>query len=143
MRGPRRSAVNELEEASKKVYSPAGGDMRGIVGETSNIGGCSASSTTVMEDEAGNKGTGSVLGILVGWHAESWSASSSVSSSTARASNARLRAAGLLCCDRCSSSESSSLPYLPQRTVGRPVVWDRVILLALDAESGVEAGCST
>lgn len=66
MRGPRRSAVNELDEASKKVYSPVGGDERGMMGETSTIGGCSASSTTVMEDDAGNKGAGSVLGILAG-----------------------------------------------------------------------------
>lgn len=64
MRGPRRSAVNELDEASRKVYSPAGGDMRGVTGGTSSNGGCSASSTTVMEDDAGNKGGGSILGIL-------------------------------------------------------------------------------
>lgn len=66
MRGPRRSAVNELEEASKKVYSPVGGDMRGVIGGGSATGDCSASSTTVMEDDAGNKGAGSVLGILAG-----------------------------------------------------------------------------
>lgn len=68
MRGPRRSAVNELDEASKKVYSPVGvgGDMRGVIGRTSTTGGSSASLTTVMEDEAGNKGLGSVLGIFAG-----------------------------------------------------------------------------
>lgn len=66
MRGPRRSAVKEPDEASKKVYSPVGGDMQGMTGGTSAIGGCSVSSTSVMEDEEGTKGAGSVLGILTG-----------------------------------------------------------------------------
>lgn len=66
MRGPRRSEVKELDEASKKVYSPVGGDMRGTTGGTSTTEGCSDSSTTVMEDDAGSRRGGSVLGILAG-----------------------------------------------------------------------------
>ena len=126
IRGPRRSEVKELEEASKNVYSPAGGEVGGTAGGDSTRGCSSGSSTRVMEEEAGTKGGGSVLGIFAGWGEGWWSMSSSVSSSTARASKARLRDAGPFC-DRRSSSESSSLPYLPQRTVGRPVVCDRVI----------------
>lgn len=58
--GPRRSEVNEEEEASRKVYSPGMGTPLG-----SNTGvasfGCGVSSTTVAEDDSDIKMVGSVL----------------------------------------------------------------------------------
>jgi len=56
----------------------------------------------------------------------------SVSSSTARASKDRFREALDPLYD---VSEGSPLPCLPQRTVGRPVVWERVTLLEVELDS--------
>lgn len=133
MRGPRRSEVNELEDASRNVYSPTEG-ARGVIVRVCRWEG-SGSSMAVADDEADSKSVGSTLSILEGMYGGSCSPSMSVSSSTALASKLRLREVAPFCG---SASGSSSLLYFPQRIVGRPVVWERVILRALPAESGVE-----
>lgn len=134
MRGPRRSEVNELDDASRNVYSPAE-EGRGVIIRVCMWEG-SGSSMAVADDEADSKSVGSILGILDGMYGRSCSPSTSVSSSTALASKLRLRELDPSC--SASGSSSSSLLYFPQRIVGRPVVCERVTLRALAAESGVE-----
>jgi hypothetical protein len=64
IRGPRRSAVNELDEASKKVYSPEAGEAREMVAGASTMGGCSSASVTLAGADI--KIVGSIFIILDG-----------------------------------------------------------------------------
>jgi hypothetical protein len=63
--------VNELDEASKKVYSPETGEARGVIAGTSTIGGSSDPSMIVAVDDSDTKTVGSIFIILDGWTGES------------------------------------------------------------------------